>query len=80
MELTRVEQELRLLKTWFGDVLEYVHDGHWVRLSEYRIPSDLWAPDVVEVCFQLPPGLPGQAPYAFHVRPQVTLLSGASVN
>ena len=80
MELSRIEQELRLLTTWFGDDLEYVSDGNWVRLSEYRIPSDLWVPDVVEVCFQLPPGLPGQAPYAFHVRPEVSLRSGASIN
>lgn len=79
MELSRVEQELHLLRTWFGDRLEYVPDGHWVRLSEYRIP-DLWLPDMVEVCFQIPPGLPGQAPYAFHARPQLQLVSGAAVN
>jgi hypothetical protein len=78
--LSRVEQELQPLRTWFGEALEYFPDGHWLRLSEYRIPSDLWVPDVVEVCFQLPPGLPGQAPYAFHVRPQVRLVGGGTVN
>lgn len=80
MELSRIDQELHLLTTWFGDALEYVTAGYWIRLSEYRIPSDLWVPDVVEVSFQLPPGLPAQAPYAFHVRPQVCLLNGATIN
>jgi len=76
----RVDQEVSLLKNWFGDCLEYVPNGSWVRVSDYRIPSQLWAPDIVEVCFQMPPGLPGQAPYAFHVRPQVRLISGEVVN
>lgn len=79
MTLTRVEQEFSLLSGWFGETLDDIVDGNWVRLSEYRIPLDLWTPDVVEVCFQLPPGLPAQAPYAFHVRPRVALVSGATI-
>jgi hypothetical protein len=76
----RIERELLLLRTWFGDVLEYNADGHWIRLREYVIPSDLWVPQCVEVCFQIPPGLPGQAPYGFHVRPGVQLADGSTIN
>jgi hypothetical protein len=76
----RIDQELAVLRAWFGDVLEYVADGHWIRLAEYVIPSELWLPRIVEVCFQIPAAIPGQAPYAFHVRPQVCLTSGATVN
>jgi hypothetical protein len=77
---SRIEQELVVLRTWFGDTLEYVADGHWIRLAAYVIPSDLWLPRVIEVCFQIPAAIPGQAPYAFHVRPQVRLTSGVTVN
>lgn len=80
MSESRADQELRLLRAWFGEALEYRSDGQWVRVSEYQIPSDLWTPDTIEVCFQLPPGLPGQAPYAFHVRPQLLLMNGATIN
>lgn len=75
----RIEEELALLRCWFGDTLEYVPDGHWVRLKPYRIASTLWTPADVEVAFQIPAGIPGQAPYAFHIRPQLALTDGRQI-
>lgn len=76
---SRIEQELELLRTWFGESLDYLDDGHWVRLPEYQIPTELWTPGVVEVCFQIPESIPGQAPYGFHARPRLQLASGGDI-
>jgi hypothetical protein len=76
----RIEDELELLRGWFGDRLDYLTHGHWVLLREFRIPVDLWTPALVELTFQIPEGIPGQAPYGFHVRPGVALVSGGAVN
>lgn len=75
----RINEELALLRSWFGDTLEYLPEGHWVRLTPYTIPSELWTPREVEVAFQIPEGIPGQAPYAFHVKPQLTLVNGRQI-
>ncbi len=79
MSAERIEAELNLLKGWFGSDLEYLTAGHWVRLSNYAIPSELWQPRVIEVCFQIPEALPGQAPYAFYVRPNLSTTNGAGI-
>lgn len=60
--------------------LDYLTAGLWVRVRDYTIPSNLWFPDVVEVAFQIPEGIPGQAPYGFHVRPGVALVTGGAVD
>lgn len=75
----RVRQELEMLKACWPD-LEYHDDGHWVRISRYSIPTDIWTVTEVEVCFQIPEGLPGQAPYGFYVRPQMILQGGGKPN
>lgn len=80
MSADRVEAELNLLRGWFGSALEYRPDGHWIRLPDYHIPSGLWVPRIVEVCFQIPAGIPGQEPYAFHVRPGVALSNHVAIN
>jgi hypothetical protein len=79
MSTARIEAELNLLKSWFGSALEYIPDGHWVLLRDYEIPSDLWTPRVVDVCFQIPSQLPGQPPYGFYVRPDVVAVNGAAI-
>lgn len=79
MSAERIEAELNLLRGWFGSDLEYIADGHWVRLDRYVVPSELWQPQVVELCFQIPEGIPGQAPYAFYVRPNLTATNGAGI-
>ena len=76
----RVNEEINLLRGWFRDRLDYKTEGQWVKIRDYCIPADIWTAHVVDVVFQIPEGLPGQAPYAFHVSPPVTLLSGQVIN
>jgi hypothetical protein len=77
---SRIEEELVLLRTWFGERLEYLPSGHWVKLAAYRLDG-FWTPNEVEVAFQIPEAMPGQAPYGFHVRPGVALTAtGAAPN
>lgn len=68
----RVHEELNLLRTAYPD-LEYLEDAgaHWVRIPSYPVPEG-WSHSMVEVCFQIPSS-PGQAPYAFRVRPGLQL-------
>jgi hypothetical protein len=79
MSIERITAELELLRGWFPS-LDYLEQGHWVRLPGNRIPAEVWSADLVEVCFQIPAGLPGQAPYAFHARPRLTLADGREPN
>jgi hypothetical protein len=71
----RIDEELQLLRTWFGERLQYSAEGNWVKIDTYCLDPALWSPSQVEVAFQIPEGLPAQAPYAFQVRPGVTLVS-----
>ena len=80
MDVARIEEEISLLRAWFGDRIDYRPEGHWVRLRGYQLPDGLWTPSTVEVSFQVPEGIPGQAPYGFHVHPGVALSQGGSVN
>jgi hypothetical protein len=72
---TRVEAELALLRRRFPD-LEYIEDGHWVRLARYPVPAG-WSADEVETAFQIPPEA-AIVPYAFSVRPGLSLANGAA--
>lgn len=65
--MSRLSDELDLLRNWFGPDLEFRQDGQWVRLPSYQLPAGLWRADVVELCFQIPD--PPGPPYAFYVRP-----------
>jgi hypothetical protein len=80
MEAERLEEELALLRSGYPG-LEYrpVDGAHWVRIPAYAIASG-WeyggaAIGSVEIAFQIPTQA-GQAPYAFYVRPRVTLAAG----
>jgi hypothetical protein len=80
MDAERLEQELLLLRSAYPD-LEYrsVDGAHWVRSPAYPIASG-WesagaAIASVEIVFQIP-AQAGQAPYAFYVRPVITLAGG----
>lgn len=78
MSTARIEQELALLRRYFPD-LEYRVEGQWVRLPRYPIPGNLWNCGEPEVCFQIPPGHPGQQPYGFYTPAGLELKSGAAV-
>jgi len=70
----RIEGELALLRRRFPN-LEYIEDGHWVRLERYPVPTG-WNVDEVETAFQIPPEA-AIVPYAFSVRPGLSLATGA---
>jgi hypothetical protein len=65
--MNRMDEELRLLRHRFAD-LEFHSDGQWVRLPTFRLPAEIWEPDLVEVAFQIPTEV-GVRPYGFYVRP-----------
>jgi hypothetical protein len=77
--MSRVEEEIALLREHFP-AIEVRPDLVWARIPEYEVPSHLWRQDLVEVVFQFPPGLPGQQPYGFWIRPRLDLASGGVVN
>lgn len=58
--------------------LEYLDAGHWVRIPRYAVPPGIWTVQEVEVAFQIPEHLPGQAPYGFYVRPGLVLAADGS--
>jgi hypothetical protein len=71
----RVQEELAMLRGWWPD-LEFREPGLWVRLRDRALRASAWRPDRVDVAFQIPELLPGQAPYGFYVLPGLTLPDG----
>ena len=47
--------------------LEYIPDGHWVRLPQYGPLPDGWSPSLIPVVFQIQLAHPGTPPYGFYV-------------
>jgi hypothetical protein len=76
-DLARIAGELALLKTVYTD-LEYRAEGYWVRIQAYPLPAGIWSRQATEVCFQIPAGIPGEAPYGFYVRPDLTIAAGGT--
>ncbi len=72
----RVRAELELIRTRFPDV-EFQEASHWARVRSYPVPGD-WGVEHVEIAFRVPPGLPGEQPYGFWVRPPLTLPGGGN--
>jgi hypothetical protein len=64
--MSRLDEELQLLRNWFGSDVEFRAEGQWVRLPRYRLPPDGWADETAEICFQIPD--PPGAPYGFYAR------------
>jgi hypothetical protein len=73
----RLAKELALLKTVFPDVSFHEVDTGWFRIPRYTVQYGGWTQTEVAVCFQVPGGYPGDAPYAFWVSP---LLRSAGTN
>jgi hypothetical protein len=71
-------QELRLLhRCW--PALVHAEDTNWCMIPGFALPEG-WNCATADVAFQLPEGLPGQAPYAFLVRGGLALASGLTVD
>jgi hypothetical protein len=73
----RIEQELALLRHYYGDV-DYIPDGQWVQLRRYRFPPP-WRPEEGPVAIQVPVGYPGVAPYGFYA-PASLMYDGVKPN
>jgi hypothetical protein len=75
----RIEQEITLLLTSYQE-LDWRADVRWARIPSYRLPDGVWKQTgEIQLAFQLPEQLPGQAPYGFWVHPGLELLSGGTV-
>lgn len=70
----RLAEELALLRTVYPD-LEYRADGDWVRIPAYPLDESVWGIASCEIAFTIP--LPGQPPYAFRVRPGLSVRGAA---
>lgn len=68
-------QELRLLRHCWPQ-LECDESTGWCRIPDYAVPQG-WSKTTVEVAFQIPDNLPGQAPYAFWIRDGIQLAAGS---
>lgn len=75
----RIHDELQLLRKHFPD-LEFHEEGRWVLLPLCSLPAGIWELDEAAVCFQIPPGYPGQKPYGFYVSPRVQAKGGGGVS
>jgi hypothetical protein len=60
----RAAEELALLRRRWADLVHEPSSG-WVMIKEYPLPAG-WTTRQVDVAFQIPALLPGQAPYAFY--------------
>jgi hypothetical protein len=65
----RLAKELALLKTVFPGVEFREADSGWFHIPRYAVQYGGWKQADVSVCFQVPGGYPGDAPYAFWVSP-----------
>jgi hypothetical protein len=70
-----IDKQLSLLRGAFPE-LEYLAVEHWCRIPEFGVPPG-WSTEVVELCFRLTES-EAIAPYAFWVRPALTLSGGAT--
>jgi len=75
----RVEQELSLLRAVYPD-LDWRGDVLWARIPSYVVPAMMWKQREVEIAFQIPGELPGQAPYGFWVRPGLEAIDGRAIS
>jgi hypothetical protein len=69
-------QELQLLRRCWPSL---IHDenSNWCKIPVFVVPPG-WQTSTADVAFQIPDGLPGQAPYGLLVRGGLTLASGAT--
>ncbi len=76
----RVDKELQLLRTRFPGLQTTEQKGVWLLISDYVLPEGIWVQDKHNLCFQVPTGYPGTAPYAFYISPQPKLCGEQQIN
>jgi hypothetical protein len=65
----RLAKELALLRKIFPDIEFREKDSGWFCIPRFQVLYGGWKQTEVAVCFQVPTGYPGDAPYAFWVSP-----------
>jgi Prokaryotic E2 family E len=65
----RLKKELEIVRTVFPAAEYSPRDTGWYFIPRYTVQYGGWAQTEVAVCFQVPSGYPGDAPYAFWVTP-----------
>jgi hypothetical protein len=65
----RLAKELAILKSVFPDAEFLDKESGWFRIPRFTVQHGGWKQSEVSVCFQVPAGYPGDAPYAFWVSP-----------
>lgn len=70
----RLKKEVELLSNRWPEAI-YREEGRWVFLPEYQTPDTI-AQEAVDICFQVRPDHPGNAPYGFYAKKPISLESG----
>ena len=74
-----VDTNVELLRSNFDEVEYRNVDGvHWVRVGHFALPRSVWNESEVELAFRIP-AEPGEEPYAFWVKPHLSLSSGGEI-
>ena len=65
----RMRAEMDLLRRFYPDAEWHpsAPGGGWVKIPSYSFPAPIWNRQSDTLCFEVPIGYPGQAPYGFHV-------------
>jgi hypothetical protein len=64
----RLAIELALIRRFYSGAEWHANGGGgWVRLPSYTLPAGIWSAASRDVCFEVRPGYPGEAPYGFYV-------------
>lgn len=75
----RMQAELDLLRRFFPAAEWHpLGAGGWVRIPDFKFPPSIWNRTSDTVCFEVPAGYPGQAPYGFYVTAGLQLQNGTS--
>jgi hypothetical protein len=77
--LDRMTAELDLLRRYYPTAEWHPSGaGGWIRIPGYKFPPT-WSRDMDTICFEVPAGYPGQAPYAFYVTSGLRLKATGAV-
>ncbi|MBZ5625115.1 MAG: hypothetical protein LAQ69_41385 [Acidobacteriia bacterium] len=76
----RMSEELKWLQRFYPQAEWHpVGTAGWMRISGYNFPAPIWNRESDTVCFEVPIGFPGQAPYSFYVTTGLRLRSSGSM-
>lgn len=64
----RLTAELELVRRYYPTAEWHPQpSGGWIRIQKYHLPPGIWNAEVSDICFEVRPGYPGEAPYGFYV-------------